>query len=316
MITMENNWKEKLEKAPISKIMEVAYEHQVLVPAFNVAYLPMVEAIMEALRETETFALLEVSRPDITRFGAKSLQAVKEEYERYGDLAFSRLHEDHVPVIDEEGERVDWQSLIEEALSLGYHSVMIDGSRLPLDENIQVTRETVTLAHRRGVCVEGELGSVLGHEKGPLPPYEELFQSGKGFTSPEDAQRFVQETGVDWLSVAIGNIHGAITGAAKDQKKVEARLNIAHLQQIARVTGIPLVLHGGSGIKREYVLEAIKSGITKINIGTEIRQAYERGLGENSNIKEAQKETRKKVKELISSYYRIEGSARTLSEKL
>ena len=159
------------------------------------------------------------------------------------------------------------------------------------------------ISHRRGVCVEGELGSVLGHEKGPLPPYEELFQSGQGFTSPEDAQRFVQETGVDWLSVAIGNIHGAITGAAKDQKKVEARLNIQHLQQIARVTGIPLVLHGGSGIKREYVLEAIKNGITKINIGTEIRQAYERGLGENSNIEEAQKETKEKVKELITSYY-------------
>jgi len=313
---LEENWREKLEKAPLSRIMEVAYENQVLIPAFNVAYLPMVEAIMEALRETETFALLEVSRPDITRFGAKSFQAVKEEYERFGDLAFSRLHQDHVPVIDEEGEKVDWKSLIEEALSLGYHSVMIDGSRLPLDENIRVTRETVIISHRRGVCVEGELGSVLGHEKGPLPPYEELFQSGQGFTSPEDAQRFVQETGVDWLSVAIGNIHGAITGAAKDQKKVEARLNIQHLQQIARVTGIPLVLHGGSGIKREYVLEAIKNGITKINIGTEIRQAYERGLGENSNIEEAQKETKEKVKELITSYYEIEGSVHILSKKL
>jgi len=313
---LEENWREKLEKAPLSRIMEVAYENQVLIPAFNVAYLPMVEAIMEALRETETFALLEVSRPDITRFGAKSFQAVKEEYERFGDLAFSRLHQDHVPVIDEEGEKVDWKSLIEEALSLGYHSVMIDGSRLPLDENIRVTRETVMISHRRGVCVEGELGSVLGHEKGPLPPYEELFQSGQGFTSPEDAQRFVQETGVDWLSVAIGNIHGAITGAAKDQKKVEARLNIQHLQQIARVTGIPLVLHGGSGIKREYVLEAIKNGITKINIGTEIRQAYERGLGENSNIEEAQKETKEKVKELITSYYEIEGSVHILSKKL
>ena len=313
---MEENWREKLVKAPLSRIMEVAYENQVLIPAFNVAYLPMVEAIMEALRETETFALLEVSRPDITRFGAKSFQAVKEEYERFGDLAFSRLHQDHVPVIDEEGEKVDWKSLIEEALSLGYHSVMIDGSRLPLDENIRVTRETVMISHRRGVCVEGELGSVLGHEKGPLPPYEELFQSGQGFTSPEDAQRFVQETGVDWLSVAIGNIHGAITGAAKDQKKVEARLNIQHLQQIARVTGIPLVLHGGSGIKREYVLEAIKNGITKINIGTEIRQAYERGLGENSNIEEAQKETKEKVKELITSYYEIEGSVHILSKKL
>ncbi|HQE24776.1 MAG TPA: class II fructose-bisphosphate aldolase, partial [Candidatus Atribacteria bacterium] len=75
-------------------------------------------------------------------------------------------------------------------------------------------------------------------------------------------------------------------------------------------------LHGGSGIKREYVLEAIKNGITKINIGTEIRQAYERGLGENANIEEAQKETKEKVEELITSYYEIGGSVHILSEKL
>lgn len=313
---MEESWKEKLKEAPISRIMKVAYENRVLIPAFNVAYLPMVKAIMRALEELETFALLEVSRPDITRFGAESLRAVKEEYDHHGDLALSRLHQDHVPVIDEEGKEVDWKALIEEALALGYHSVMIDGSRLSLEENIRFTREVVALAHSQGVAVEAELGSVLGHEKGPLPPYEELFRSGQGFTSPEDARHFVQETGVDWLSVAIGNIHGAITGAAKDQKKVEARLNIEHLQRIAQLTGIPLVLHGGSGIKKEYVLEAIKNGITKINVGTEVRQAYEKGLGKNSIVKEAQEETVKRVKELITDYYEIKGSAHILSKNL
>lgn len=296
--------------------MHTAFTHRILVPAFNIAYLPMVPAIVEALRQTETFALLEVSRPDITRFGAESFKAVKEAFDSHGDLSLSRLHQDHVPVIDEEGQRVDWRSLIDEALELGYHSVMIDGSRLPLEENIRVTQEVVAKAHSLGVCVEAELGAVLGHESGPLPPYEEIFASGKGFTNPEDAGRFVQETGVDWLSVAIGNIHGAISGAAKDAKKVEARLNIEHLKKIVERTGIPLVLHGGSGIKKEYVLEAIRHGITKINVGTEIRQAYEQALRVKGSVAAAQEAVREKVKELITGYYEIQGSARKLASYL
>ncbi len=306
-------WREKLKESSLRDIMRCAFEHRILVPAFNVAYLPMVPAIVEVLRRTETFALLEVSRPDITRFGAKSFRAVKEAFDRYGDLSLSRLHQDHVPVIDEEGQLVDWRSLIEEALSLGYHSVMIDGSRLPLEENIRVTQEVVQRAHAEGVCVEAELGAVLGHESGPLPPYEEIFASGKGFTNSDDAKHFVEETQVDWLSVAIGNIHGAISGAAKDAKKVEACLNINHLQVIVEKTRVPLVLHGGSGIRKEYVLQAIRHGIVKINVGTEIRQAYEWVLREKGRVEEAQKAVADKVEELIREYYEISGSARRIA---
>jgi fructose-bisphosphate aldolase class II len=307
---------EKLARTSLQEIMKVAFREHILVPAFNVAYLPMVETIVETLKECRTFALLEVSRPDITRFGAESFQAVKREYERFGNPSFTRLHQDHVPVIDEEGERVDWASFIEEALNLGYHSVMIDGSRLPLAENIAVTREVVEKAHRRGVCVEAELGAVLGHEAGPLPPYEELFRSGKGFTDPGEAQRFVRETGVDWLSVAVGNIHGAISGVAKDQKKVEARLNIEHLIKIRELTNVPLVLHGGSGIQKEYVLQAIQNGITKINVGTEIRQAYEQGWRESGEIRKGQRMLKERLQELIEEYYEIKGSALRLAAKL
>ncbi|BER92409.1 class II fructose-bisphosphate aldolase [Atrimonas thermophila] len=313
---MQQEWKETLKAASIGRIMEAAYRKHILVPAFNIAHLPMVKTIFDVLRETRTFALLEVSRPDIMRFGAESFKAVKEEYARWEDLSLARLHQDHVPVIDEEGNPVDWRELIQEALRLGYHSVMIDGSRLPFEENVRVTQEVVSMAHPQGVCVEAELGAVLGHEKGPLPPYEELFASGKGFTSPEDAEKFVKATGVDWLSVAVGNIHGAISGAAKDQKKVEARLNIEWLKEIARRTQIPLVLHGGSGIKKEYVQEAIRNGITKINVGTEIRQAYEKGLKEGGNIESARSILRDKLLELIEEYYEIQGTALRLAEAL
>ena len=296
------------EKTPIGEIMKRAYENGILIPAFNVAYLPMIRPIVDTLKRMHTFALVEVARPDVERFGAKSFQSVVEEYHKLANRNFSRLHLDHVPVIDEEGKRVDWKSLIKMGLDLEYDSVMIDGSRLPLEENIAVTREVVELAHRFGRPVEAELGAVLGHEPGPLPPYEELFRSGKGFTDPQEAERFVKETKVDWLSIAIGNVHGAISGVAKDKKKVSARLNIKHLKRISQKVGIPLVLHGGSGIKREYVLEAIKNGISKMNIGTSIRQAYERSLSEKpDDIERAQENVALEVERLIKEY-EVEGS--------
>ena len=251
------------------------------IPAFNVPYLPLMEPVIRALRDTSSFGFIAVARPEWIKFQAGSLAAVRAEYERVKDLRFTRLHTDHVPVVDEDNLRVDYEAVIREAIELGYPSVMVDGSRLPLDENIDATRKVVEMAHARGVAVEGELGAVMGHEAGPLPPYEELYASGKGFTDPGDARRFVQETGVDWLSVAAGNIHGAISDAFRHRKKVEAKLNIEHLRRIHEVVGIPLVLHGGSGIQKECVLAAIKQGIAKINIATTVRQAYERGFAES-----------------------------------
>jgi fructose/tagatose bisphosphate aldolase len=94
---------------------------------------------------------------------------------------------------------------------------MIDGSRLPLLENIRATSKVVELAHARGVPVEAELGAVRGHEAGPAPPYEELFSSGLRFTNSDDAATFVEATGCAWLSAAVGNVHGAIASGVKDQ---------------------------------------------------------------------------------------------------
>lgn len=111
-----------------------------------------------------------------------------------------------------------------------------------------------------------------------MPSYEELFASGKGFTDPQEAQRFVSATGVDWLSVAIGNIHGAISGATRHQQKVEARLQLEHLDAISRAAGVPLVLHGGTGIRCEDLRQSMRYGIAKINVATAIRQPYERAM--------------------------------------
>ena len=292
--------------------MKNAFEKGLLIPAFNAAYPEMVKPICETLKLLGTYGMLEIARPDIEKFGAKSFTVMFNEYKKYADPEFVPIHQDHVPVIDEDGLQVDYKTLLREALELGYDSVMIDGSRLPLEDNIRITREVVGMAHPKGTPVEAELGAVMGHESGPLIPYEELIKSGKGFTKPEDAQCFVNETGVDWLSVAIGNIHGAITGAAKDAKKVSARLDIEHLKKIKKVTNIPLVLHGGSGVQREYLLEAVKNGLSKLNIGTEIRQAYERALNETGSVQKAQKSVSESMEYLIVDYYQIEGSREKL----
>jgi len=292
--------------------METAYHRGILVPAFNAAYHEMVKPICETLVRLKTFGLVEIARPDIEKFGIESFSTAAETYRQYENPEYMSLHQDHVPVVDEDNLRVDYMSLIEQALQAGYKSVMIDGSRLPLEDNIRVTREIVELAHAKNVPVEAELGAVLGHESGPLPPYEELFTSGKGFTRPEDAKRFVEETGVDWLSVSIGNIHGAITGAAKDEKKLEARLNIEHLKKLKAVTGIPLVLHGGSGIQKKYIIQAIKNGLTKLNIGTNIRQPYEKVLRETNSVPKAQEAVSKEMENLIVGFYEIAGTKNLL----
>lgn len=248
---------------------------ETVIPAFNIPYLPMMEPVVAALRETDCFGMIAVARLEWIKFEARSLRAVQAEYQRVGDERYTRLHLDHVPVLDEDNLRVDFEADIREAIELGYQSVMVDGSRLPLEENIQATRRITAIAHAAGIPVEAELGAVLGHEAGPLPPYEELFATGQGFTSPEEAKRFVAETEVDWLSVAVGSVHGALMSR---RPKVEARLDLEHLQRIFEATRIPLVLHGGSGIKTEYILEAMRRGIAKINIGTAIRQVYQAAL--------------------------------------
>jgi ketose-bisphosphate aldolase len=278
-----------------------------VVPAFNISFLPMMVPIVAALRDTESFGLIAVARPDWIKFEARGPKEVYDEYQRLKDERFMRLHMDHVPVIDEDDLRIDYAALVREAVQLGYESVMVDASRLPLDGNIQATKEVVQIAHAAGIPVEGELGAVLGHEEGPLPSYEELYSTGRGFTSPEDAHRFVRETGADWLSIAIGNIHGAISGVAALNRKVQARLNIDHLQRIHEATGIPLVLHGGSGIERECLREAVQNGITKINVATAIRQPYLK-LREQS-LGAAQKAVYEATVQVLTEELQVQGLA-------
>jgi len=300
-------------KTGTGRIVKKAWRAGTVIPAFNIPFIPMMEPVVRALRDTGTFGLIQVARLEWVKFGAGSLLAIRDEYLRTKDERYTRLHLDHVPVIDEDGLRVDYRSVIDEALSLGYESVMVDGSRLGLEENIAATAEVARMAHGAGVPVEGELGAVLGHESGPLPPYEELLASGMGFTDPTEAGRFVAQTGVDWLSVAIGNIHGAISGAASKQKKIEARLDITQLERLRTSADVPLVLHGGSGINRQCLHDAFRNGIAKINIGTAIRRAYVSAVNESVDV--ARQRTYQAAVQVIRQELGVAGSADLLNPR-
>ncbi len=138
----------------------------------------------------------------------------------------------------------------------GFTSVMMDASHLPFDENVAFTRQVVRCAHAAGVSAEGEIGMVGGGIHSAESCGEAL-----PMTDPEEAARFVAETGVDALAVAIGNAHGFY--------RAEPRLDFQRLSQIAAKVSVPLVLHGGTGIPHEAIREAIQRGIAKVNICTE-----------------------------------------------
>ncbi len=291
----------------VNTIVDKAQQLGLAIPAFNVPYLPMIEPVVQAIVDQDSFALIDTARLEWIKFESKGPAAVAAEFAKWRKPDHVRLHLDHVPVIDEDDQRVEVLPIFKEAIALGYESVMIDGSRLPLDENIKVTRQVVELAHASDIPVEAELGAVLGHETGPLPSYEELYKSGRGFTDVREAGRFVRETECDWLSVAIGNVHGAIAAGRKDQKKIEARLNLDRLEQIYWAACIPLVLHGGSSVKQADVLAAMKRGIAKINVATEIRQPYEVTLTETGSVAKAQQAVYERTVWVLRDYLGIAG---------
>ena len=277
--------------------VKLAWQHHTIVPAFNIPYLPMAKPVAQAIIDEKTVAMLQVARLEWEKFESRSLEAVAEEYFKYYDPKYTLLHLDHVPVIDEDHKRVDFMPILERAVKAGYQSVMVDGSRLSLEENIATTKQVAEFAHANGIACEAELGSVMGHEgSGANMDYEEIFRTKKGFTD---------------LSVAVGSIHGAIADGVRNQKKPEARLDIQHIADLSKITGIPLVLHGGSGINNQCILDGIANGIAKINVGTEIRQTYERTLAETGDVEKARAAVYTRTCEIIRSF-RIEGNQEKL----
>ena len=169
-------------------------------------------------------------------------------------------------------------SVIQDAIAAGFTSVMIDASEKPLDENISMTREVTEYAHARGVSVEAELGRIGTTDFVETESDEELY------TKPDEAERFVRETGVDALAVSVGTAHGVYTVR-------QPKIDLARLRAIRALTPVHLVLHGGSGVPAEMMQAAIqleRGGVSKVNIATDLELAALGALGRDSYLTDAE----------------------------
>ena len=253
-----------------TEMFKKAYDGGYAIGAFNVNNMEIVQGITEAAKEVSAPLILQVSKGARAYANHTYLIKLVEAAEIETGLPIC-LHLDHG----------DSFETCKSCIDGGFTSVMIDASSKPFAENIDITKQVVAYAHDRGVVVEAELGAVMGHETAQTAiPYEEIFATKKGFTDVAEARRFAAESGCDWLSVAVGSIHGAVAESTRNQKKPDAKLDIEHIKRLHEATGLPLVLHGGSGILKEYIMDGIRAGIAKLNVGTEIRQAYEQALAQ------------------------------------
>ena len=235
--------------AKFNDILKTADENKFAVAAINIFNIESASWIVKAA-EIERVPVILMFYPDVNFFIPVS--AIASSCRILAERA-------DVPV----GVHFDHCNTYELAISgipLGFQSVMIDGSTLPLDENIAVTKKVTECAKIFSVDVEGELGYVGRNSK-----EDELFDNSL-YTNPADVIEFVDKTGIDALAVAIGNSHGKYI--------CQPHLDISRLDEINKAVSLPLVLHGGSGIPKEQVAESVKHGINKMNIGTEFFHKY------------------------------------------
>lgn len=279
---------------PLRKVLDHAAENQYGVAAFNVNNMEQIQSIMEAAKETNSPVIIQASR------GARSYS--QDAYLRHLMLAAVELYP-QIPIVMHQ-DHGNSPSTCLSAIENGFTSVMMDGSlqedgKTPAsyEYNVDVTRKVVTMAHARGVSVEGELGCLGSLESGHGEAEdghgaEGVLSHDQLLTDPEEAKRFVEETGVDALAVAIGTSHGAYKFTRKPDGEVLAMSRIEEIHK--RIPNTHLVMHGSSsvpqelqdiinqyggkikqtwGVPVEEIQRGIKSGVRKINVDTDCRLA-------------------------------------------
>ncbi|AHF75426.1 Ketose-bisphosphate aldolase [Sodalis praecaptivus] len=235
----------------MNDILQPTREHRFAIGAFNVADSCFIRAVVEEAEATRTPAIISI-HPSEHDFVTDAFFAYVRERTLKSPMPFV-LHLDHGASIEH----------VQRAIQCGFTSVMIDGSLLPYEENVALTREVVRLAHAVGVSVEGELGTI-----GQTGNSVEGGVSKVTYTDPAQAQDFVTRTGVDTLAVAIGTAHGIYP------KDVKPALQMHILRDICQRVSIPLVLHGGSSNPDAEIAEAVTLGVGKINISSDMKFAY------------------------------------------
>jgi len=274
------------------ELLDHANKHGYAVGAFNINNMEIVQAIIEAAEETNSPVILQASQGGIKYAGIEYIAALGKVAAQKAKVPVA-LHLDHGTDFDQ----------VMLCIRYGFTSVMIDGSKHPLKENIELTKKVVEVAHAVGVSVEAELGKIGGTEDDIT--VDELEAT---FTDPDEAKLFVEETGVDSLAVAVGTAHGVYKG--------EPKLDFDRIKTIKELVGIPLVLHGSSGVPADSIKKAIEAGINKINIDTDLRVAFTKAmkdfLRENPDNIDPRKiltPARKAMKEVIKEKIILFGSS-------
>ena len=242
------------------EILSVANQHGFAVPAFNAGSGQLLEAVMQACEELQSPVMIAI-HPDELSFLTDSFVDQVKYYANHTKLPVC-IHLDH---------GASYEQVIH-AIQLGFTSVMIDASHLPYEENVAITQKVVAAAHPVGVSVEAELGTIGDTGNSIEGGVTEVI-----YTDPDVAQDFVERTGTDSLAVAIGTAHGIYP------KNIKPHLRHDILEEITKKVSIPLVLHGGSSNPDEEIAKAVKMGINKINISSDIKIVFANRLREQLN---------------------------------
>lgn len=229
----------------MTDLLKPTLEHHFAVPAFNTSSNMILTASVEVAEELNAPVIIEIHPDELSFVKESFIAAVRAE-----------AHSAHVPVCIHLDHGANFADVMR-AIGCGFTSVMIDGSALPFEENVAQTKKVVEAAHAVNVSVEAELGTIGTMEGNQIQ-----------YTQPEEAKRFVEETGVDTLAIAIGTRHGLYP------KGLTPHLELELLKDIRRTVDIPLVLHGGSDNPDDEIEQACLTGISKLNISSDIKRAF------------------------------------------
>lgn len=254
------------------------------VGAFNTINMEMTEAIFEAAEEENVPLIVMIYAPIFKKHGNSLVPMIKGMVR--GIKVPVCLHLDHALRFDE----------VVQAIRMGFSSVMIDASALPIEENIKITKKVVDIAHACNVSVEAELGYV---------PTSSNNCGNKQFTKPEQAEKFAKETNVDALAIAVGNVHSGKIGGAK--------INNDLITEIRSKISCMLVLHGGTSLANGDIKNVVNAGINKINFFTELWRAYNTGLAGAINAAPEQliNSSKKGVKAVVKEKMRLVSCIKT-----
>ncbi len=235
----------------MNELMAIATKNNLMLPAYNSTDIQMTLGIMDAFQRAGMPGIIQIAPTNIKVTGYEYIAETTKMAAKHYVTPFA-LHLDHGKTLDD----------VRQAVQAGFTSVMIDGAALPFEENIRFSREAVDFAHCYGVPVEAELGALKGKE-------DDHVSEADCHTDPAQVEEFCERTGCDSLAVSIGNVHGL---------EEKPKIDLSVLAEISKVSPVPLVLHGGSGIPFETLRAMRPYGMKKINIASDLRQAYIRAV--------------------------------------